>query len=221
VKIFIDSANLSQIRQLTEYYQIDGVTTNPSILAKEKEDYWDVLKQIQTIIGTEKPLFVQTLSKTADEIVQEAENIVQTLAGNIYVKVPAVKEGYKAMKKLNKLGINTLGTAIFTAQQALMSANCGVQYVAPYVNRIDNLSNDGIQVVAEIVKLFNTFQLQTEVLAASFKNINQVHKCSLAGAHSVTVSPDIIEALHVHPCSAVSVEGFSKDWQGRFGVLTT
>jgi fructose-6-phosphate aldolase 2 len=166
-------------------------------------------------------LFVQTLSKTADEIVQEAENIVQMLAGNIYVKVPAVKEGYKAMKELNKRGINTLGTAIFTAQQALMSANYGVQYVAPYVNRIDNLSGEGIEVVAEIVKLFNTYQLQTEVLAASFKNVNQVHKCSLAVAHSVTVSPDIIEALHEHPSSVISVEGFSKDWQERFGVLTT
>ncbi|PLS03743.1 transaldolase family protein [Neobacillus cucumis] len=219
MKIFIDSANLQQIRHLIENYQIEGVTTNPSILAKEKEDYWDVLKQIQTIIGRERPLFVQTLSETADEMVQEAENIVQTLGGKIYIKVPAVKEGYKAMKELNKLGINTLGTAIFTAQQALMCANCGIQYVAPYVNRIDQLSGDGVGVVADIVKLFNTFQLQTKVLAASFKNVNQVHKCSLAGAHSITASPDIIEALHEHPSSIISVEGFSKDWQKRFGVI--
>ncbi|WP_227938381.1 transaldolase family protein [Alkalihalobacillus deserti] len=220
MKILIDSANIENIKHLTDYYQIEGVTTNPTILAKEQLDYLEQLKQIRKIIGKDKMFFVQTISENAADIVDEAKRIISEIDENVYIKVPAIKEGYKALKELHHLGINTLATAIFTAQQALMAARCGANYVAPYVNRIDNVSGDGIKVVSEIVELFNTHQLKTEVMAASFKNVNQVHKCSLVGAQFITASPDVIEELHSHPSSEISVNQFTKDWQERFGTVT-
>ncbi|MDV2685191.1 transaldolase family protein [Alkalihalophilus lindianensis] len=220
MKILIDSANIHSIKQLSDYYQIEGVTTNPTILAKEQSDYLQQLREIRQLIGENKMLFVQTISENATDIVEEAKKIISEIDENVYIKVPAIREGYKAMKELNQLGIDTLATAIYTAQQALMAARCGAAYVAPYVNRIDNVSGDGIKVVSEIIELFITHRLKTEVLAASFKNVNQVHKCSLVGAQFVTASPDIIEELHFHPCSELSVDQFTIDWKERFGKLT-
>jgi fructose-6-phosphate aldolase 2 len=220
MKILIDSANIESIKHLLDYYQIEGVTTNPTILVKEQLAYWEQLKKIRKIIGKDKMFFVQTVAENANDIVEEAQKIISEIDENVYIKVPVIKEGYKALKELERLGIKTLATAIFTAQQALMAARCGADYVAPYVNRIDNVSGDGSKVVAEIVKLYDMYQLKTEVLAASFKNVNQVHKCSLAGAHLITASPDIIEELHSHPSSEISVNQFTKDWKARFGTVT-
>ncbi|MFC0560549.1 transaldolase family protein [Halalkalibacter alkalisediminis] len=219
MKLLIDSADIKSIKHLIEYYQIEGVTTNPTILTMETANYWEQLRQIRSIIGQDKMFFVQTLAVNSTEIIEEALKIISELDENVHIKVPVIDEGYKALKELNRLGIKTLATAIFTAQQALMAAKCGANFVAPYVNRIDNVSGDGINVVSEIVKLSEMHQLSTEVLAASFKNVNQVHQCSLVGAHSITASPDIIEQLHSHPSSAISVKQFSKDWEARFGSV--
>ncbi|WP_332634235.1 transaldolase family protein [Halalkalibacter flavus] len=218
MRVLIDSANINDIKKLIDCYQIEGVTTNPTILAVEDADYWDQLKKIRNLLGREKMFFIQTLAEDAEGIVEEALKITSEIDEDVYIKVPVIDEGYKALKELNRLGVKTLATAIFTSQQALMAAKCGADFVAPYVNRIDNISGDGINVVSEIVKLFTVYQLQTEVIAASFKNVNQVHKCSLEGAHAITASPDIIINLHSHPSTQISVKKFTNDWYEKFAT---
>lgn len=213
----LDTANLDQIKRAFDLYPMSGVTTNPTIISKEKRSFLDILKEIREIIGEDKMLHVQAVSKNADEIVKEAEYITNTIGGNIYIKVPVIPEGIKAMKILKSKGIKITATAIFTADQALMAAVAGADFVAPYVNRIDNISGNGVNVVKEIVELFKIYNLNTKVLAASFKNVQQVHEVALAGGQSVTVNADIMDGLLSHPLTDWSVDQFVSDWEGVYG----
>ena len=218
MRFLLDTANLENIRYCYEYYPISGVTTNPTIIAKERQPIMPLLKEIRQIIGEERALHVQVIAQKAEDILQEARFLLDQLSGRLYVKIPATEEGIKAIKWLTKEGIPTTATAIFTAQQAHLAALAGASYVAPYVNRIDNLTGNGTGVVEEIVRIFNTFTLGTQVLAASFKNVEQVHQCCLAGAHEVTVDPAILKSLISHPAVGLSVKQFADDWQAAFGV---
>ncbi|RFU68567.1 transaldolase family protein [Bacillus sp. V59.32b] len=218
MRLYIDSANLNQIRHINEYFPVAGVTTNPSILVKEKRPFLDVLQEIREVIGEEKELFVQLLGDTAEEIVQEAKYISRELPGNTVVKIPVTEEGLKAIRRLSEENVPTLATTIYTSFQALMAALAGAKYVAPYVNRIDNLTGDGRKVVEEIVQLFSTNGLSTEMVAASFKNIQQVLNVCLAGAQSVTVGPDLIEKFIAFPATAADVAVFKEEWQKSYGM---
>lgn len=213
----LDTANLNQIKRAFDLYPMSGVTTNPTIISKEKRSFLDILKGIREIIGEDKMLHVQAVSKNADEIVKEAEYITNTIGGNLYIKVPVIPEGIKAMKILKAKGIKITATAVFTADQALMAAAAGADFVAPYVNRIDNISGNGVNVVKEIVELFKIYNLNTKVLAASFKNVQQVHQVALAGGQSATVNADIMDGLLSHPLTDWSVDQFVSDWEGVYG----
>ncbi len=213
----LDTADLSEIAHCNEFYPLDGVTTNPSIIAKEKTEFLPLVKKIRDIIGPDKMLCVQTLAKTAEEIVADGEALKEAIGGHFYLKVPIGEAGLKATPILKSKGIGVLMTAIFTPAQALISAKAGADFVAPYVNRLDNISGDGCGVVAEIVKQFDNFVLPCKVLAASFKNVEQVHKCASVGCHSVTVAPDIMKALIAHPMTDSAIAGFDKDWAGVYG----
>ncbi|MCR1898280.1 fructose-6-phosphate aldolase [Irregularibacter muris] len=215
--LLLDTANLEDIQKAVEVYPIDGVTTNPSIIVKEKKDFLPLLKEIQGIIGKDKMLHVQALGTRAEDIVEEAHFIKNQLEGNIYVKIPVIPQGIKAIKILAKEGIQTTATAIFTAQQALMAAKSGAKFVAPYVNRVENISSDGVQVVGEMMKLFTLYGLETKILAASFKNVHQVHRCALEGCHAITANIEIVEKLIYHPLTDMAVEQFTGDWQGQYG----
>ncbi|TRZ36017.1 fructose-6-phosphate aldolase [Niallia circulans] len=217
MKLFIDSANVNKIQLLSDYYSIDGVTTNPSIIVKEGKPYLPLLKDIQSSIGTEKVLFVQAIADMAENIVEEAKYIQDSLQGNIVIKIPVTSEGLKAIKLLSRMGIRTLATTVYTPMNAYLAAKAGASYVAPYVNRIDNLSGNGIQVVKDIVEIFAKSNFNCEVLAASFKNTQQVLEVCLAGAQGVTASPDIIEAFLKVPSIKENVETFSKEWYGLYG----
>ena len=217
MKLFIDSANVNKIQLLSDYYSIDGVTTNPSIIVKEGKPYLPLLKDIQSSIGTEKELFVQAIADMAENIVEEAKYIQDSLQGNIVIKIPVTSEGLKAIKLLSRMGIRTLATTVYTPMNAYLAAKAGASYVAPYVNRIDNLSVNGIQVVKDIVEIFAKSNFNCEVLAASFKNTQQVLEVCLAGAQGVTASPDIIEAFLKVPSIKENVETFSKEWYGLYG----
>ncbi|MED3965410.1 transaldolase family protein [Niallia taxi] len=217
MKLFIDSANVNKIQLLSDYYSIDGVTTNPSIIVKEGKPYLPLLKDIQSSIGTEKELFVQAIADMAENIVEEAKYIQDSLQGNIVIKIPVTSEGLKAIKLLSRMGIRTLATTVYTPMNAYLAAKAGASYVAPYVNRIDNLSGNGIQVVKDIVEIFAKSNFNCEVLAASFKNTQQVLEVCLAGAQGVTASPDIIEAFLKVPSIKENVETFSKEWYGLYG----
>ena len=216
----LDTADLAAIKHCNEYYPLAGVTTNPSIIAKEKGDFWQLVKAIRNIIGEDKMLHVQTTQKEASKIVEEAKLLKEELKGEFYVKIPIGEEGLKATMELKKLGIGVTMTAIFTPAQALIAAMAGASFVAPYVNRLDNILGDGTEVVAEIVNQLELFGSECKVLAASFKNAEQVHKCASAGCHSVTVAADILKTVISHPMTDAAIAGFDKDWASVYGDKT-
>lgn len=216
----LDTADLAAIKHCNEFYPLSGVTTNPSIIAKEKGDFWQILKEIRGVIGNDKMLHVQTVQTTAKKMVEEARLIKEKIGGDIYIKIPIGEEGLKAVTMIKNLGIGVTMTAIFTPAQALMAAKAGADFVAPYVNRLDNILGDGTNVVAEIVQQFEIYGLDCKVLAASFKNAEQVHRCALCGCHSVTVSADVLKSLIIHPMTDAAVEGFERDWKGVYGDKT-
>ena len=151
MKYLIDTANIEEIRHCNEFYPLAGVTTNPTLIAREKTDFWTLLTEIRKIIGPEKALHVQTVQTTAEKMVEEALLLKQRLGGEFYVKIPIGEESLKATMMLKKLGIGVTMTAIFNAAQALIAAKAGADFVAPYVNRLDNILGDGAQEVKEIV----------------------------------------------------------------------
>ena len=216
----LDTADTNAIAHCNEFYPLAGVTTNPSIISKEKTDFWALLSKIRSIIGPDKMLHVQTVQTTAEGMVKEAQLIKEKVGGVFYVKIPIGEEGLKATMELKRLGIGVTMTAIFTPAQALMAAKAGADFVAPYVNRLDNIIGDGTEVVAEIVNQLELYEMDCKVLAASFKNAEQVHKCASVGCHSVTVTDDIMKLLISHPMTNADIAGFEKDWQGVYGDKT-
>lgn len=218
MKYVLDTANIEFIKKAVDLYPISGVTTNPTIISKEKTSFINLLKDIRQAIGMERMLHVQAVSLKAETIVKEAEYIYQIVGGNFYIKIPVLPEGIKAIKLLRNSTIKVTATAVFTAQQALMAAEAGADFVAPYINRIDNICGDGVSVVSDIIKAFNLNKVKTEVLAASFKNVEQIHKVILEGAQSVTVNMDLFESLIKHPLTDSGVENFIKDWENQYGV---
>lgn len=216
----LDTANLEAIKHCNEYYPLSGVTTNPSIISAEHTDFWELVTGIRKIIGDEKMLHVQTTQKTAEGIVKEAKLLKERIGGNFYIKIPIGEEGIKATMELKKLGINVTVTAIFTPAQALIAAKAGADFVAPYVNRLDNIIGDGCDVAAEIVSQLKIFGYDCKVLVASFKNAEQVHKCASVGCHSVTVSASILKTVISHPMTDAAIEGFDRDWAEIYGDKT-
>ena len=216
----LDTADLAAIKHCNEFYPLAGVTTNPSIIAKAKTDFWPLVENIRAIIGKDKMLHVQTTETKAEAIVEEAKLLQERLGGEFYVKIPIGEEGLKATMMLKEIGIKVTMTAIFTPAQALMAAMAGASFVAPYVNRLDNILGDGCEVVAEIVNQLENYGSDCKVLAASFKNAEQVHKCASYGCHSVTVTDDIMKLLISHPLTDAAIAGFEKDWKGVYGEKT-
>ena len=214
----LDTADLNAIKYCNEFYPLWGVTTNPSIIAKENTDFWRLTEEIRSVIGDQKSLFVQTVQSEASKIVEEAMLLKKRLGENFYVKIPIGEEGLKATMELKKIGIGVLMTAIFTPAQALIAAKAGANFVAPYVNRLDNIAGDGVAVVAEIVNQFEVYNITTcKVMAASFKNAQQVNDCASVGCQVATIAPDIYKLLISHPLTDVAIDGFSKDWKSVYG----
>ena len=220
MKYMMDGGNPEDIRYCNEFFPFAGVTTNPTLVAKEKKEFWQVLKEIRDIIGPDKMLHVQTVQTKAEKMVEEAKLLKEKVGGCFYVKVPIGEEGLKATMMLKEIGIGVTMTAIFTPAQALMAAMAGADFVAPYVNRLDNIVGDGTNVVAEIVEQFDLYGLDCQVLAASFKNVEQIHKCALSGCHTVTISADLFKAIISHPMTDAAIEGFDKDWKAQYGEKT-
>lgn len=216
----LDTADIEDIRHCNEFYPLAGVTTNPTIISREHADFWNLVKEIREIIGDDKMLHVQTTQKTAEGIIEEAKLLKEELGGVFYVKIPICEEGLKATMALKKMGIGVTMTAIFTPAQALIAAKAGADFVAPYVNRLDNIIADGCEVVKEIVRQLEIYNLNCKVLAASFRTAEQVHKCASAGCHSVTVSAKILKSLILNPMTDVAVRAFERDWEEAYGDKT-
>ena len=217
MKLCIDDANVAKIRKIYEYFPVDGVSTNPSILAKTGRPPYEVLKEIRSIVG-DGELFVQAVSPDAEGIVREAHRIVKETGDRTLVKIPCVPEGFKAMKALKAEGIRFIGTAIYTPMQGILAAKCGAEYVAPYVNRIDNMGFDGIKVSKEIHDAITANGLDhSGLLAASFKNSQQVLDLVRYGVKAVTVAPDVIEGLVKNAAIDAAIAQFNSDFAGLVG----
>ena len=217
MKLIIDDANIEKIKEVYEYFPVDGVTTNPSILAKSGRSPYEVLKEIREFIGRDADLHVQVVSEKADDMVKEAMKIREVLGDNTYIKIPSVREGFKAMKVLKEKGVKITATAIYSPMQAFLAAKCGADYAAPYINRIDNLGYNGVETTKKIHEIFKNNGFATEVLAASFKNSNQVLELAHFGIGASTCSCDVIETFVKDKNVDIAIEAFIKDFESITG----
>jgi len=218
MKLLIDDAHIDDIKKVYEFFPVAGVTTNPTILSKVGGNPFDTLKKIRDFIGEESDLHVQAVSRRAEKIVEEARHITEILGANTYVKIPAVPEGFKAMKILvDTSEILFTATAIYTPMQAFIAAQCGASFAAPYVNRIDNMGFNGLHVAREIQEIFSANQMETEVIAASFKNSQQVLELCKCGIGAATVAPEIFFALVKNSAIDDAVENFITDFESFAG----
>lgn len=221
MKLIIDDAHIDQIKKIYEYYPVDGVTTNPTILAKSGRQPYEVLKEIREFIGTEAELHVQVVAQKAAGMVEDAHRIVEELGQGTFVKVPAVPEGFKAMKALHGEGVKLTATAIYTPMQAFLAAKAGAAYAAPYINRIDNMGYNGVKVAKDIHDIFRNNGLKTEVLAASFKNSQQLLELCEYGVGASTVSPDVIFGLVKNTAITSAIDDFIADFEELVGAGKT
>lgn len=221
MKFIIDDADIAKIKDIYNTFAVDGVTTNPSILAKSGRQPYEVLTEIREFIGPDAELHVQVIALDAEGMVRDGHRIVEVLGKNTYVKVPITKEGLRAMKLLHGEGIRVTATAIYTRMQAFLAAKAGADYAAPYVNRIDNLGGDGVKTAQDIHDIFRKNGLNCQVLAASFKNSQQVQELCEYGIGAATISPDVIEALIKNDSVTMAVEAFVKDFEGLCGKGVT
>lgn len=214
-KILIDSADIKKAREIEKYYTIAGITTNPTILSKIEGSLEDKLKELKEFTYGKYEVHIQTTESEVEKIVEEAKKLRDYFGESFYIKIPVTKAGLEAMKLCSKENIQVTATAILTAMQALAAAKNGANYVAPYVNRMENVGQDAKEAILEISNLLIDYP--TEILAASFKNVKQVQDILRCGAEAVTIAPEIIEASIWHPCTDKSVFDFEKDWENRFG----
>ena len=221
MKLVIDDADTKKIQHIWEYYPCAGVTTNPSILAKAGRPPFEVLREIRAIIGQDAELHAQVIASDADGMMRDAERIRKELGENTFVKVPAVPEGFKAMKAIHKAGIKITATAIYTPMQAYLAGMAGASYAAPYINRIDNMGYDGIHVACEIQDIFTKNEIPCEILAASFKNSQQVLALCKYGIGAATVACSVIDNFVKNAAIDDAVEAFIHDFEGLTAKGTT
>ena len=217
MKLLIDDANIEKIKRIYDYYPVDGVTTNPTILAKSKRAPYEVLREIREFIGEDAELHAQVISTTAEEMVKEGHKIAEVLGKNTFVKIPTTREGLKAMRILSAEGYFITATAIYTPMQAYFAAKAGADYAAPYVNRIDNLGIDGIDSTKTMQDIFDKNGFKTKILAASFKNSQQVKALCEYGIGAATMAPEIIEGLIENACVSGAVADFVRDFEELCG----
>ena len=220
MRILLDTANLDDIRYFNTYFPIEGVTTNPTILAKEGGDVVAQLKAIREIIGNDKELHVQVTETEFDKIIEEARLIVDYLGINTFVKIPVTDVGLRVTKYLSDRGIGVTVTAVLTAAQAMLASNAGASYVAPYISRSENLCADGVGTVADIAKIFEVSGTDTQILAASFKTAKEVLDVAVVGCHTATIGSSIMKMLLSHTTTDTSIAGFERDWKAAFGETT-
>lgn len=216
MKIFIDTANIDEIRDASTLGIIDGVTTNPSLIAKEGKKLEDVIGEICSLV--DGPISGEIKATTTDwhDMVEEGKQIAK-LHKNMVVKIPMTKDGLIAVKELTKLGIKTNVTLVFSVNQALLAAKAGATFVSPFVGRLDDISEDGIQLIYDIVDVFTNFDITTEIIAASIRHPMHVVECAKAGADIATIPYKVIMQMIKHPLTDQGIEKFIKDYKKVFG----
>lgn len=218
MELILDTADTKAIAYFNEYLTIDGVTTNPSIITKSGKEFNVVVEEILEILDDEQDLYIQVLATDCADIVEEAKYIASLREGSehIYAKIPVTNEGLKAIKEVKKLGIKVLATAIYTAEQGFLAALSGADALAPYVNRMCNFG-DGVANTIALQNMLDINMMDTKIVAASFKNTDQVHKLIENGIQAVTVPTDVLANMMNHPATDTAVETFTNDWEKAYG----
>ncbi len=210
MKIFIDTANVEEIRKANKLGVLSGVTTNPSLIAKEGRDIKDVVEEICSIV--DGPISAEVMSLNGDEMVKEARELSK-IHKNIVIKIPMCEEGLKAVSILSKEGIKTNVTLIFSPLQALLAARAGASFVSPFIGRLDDIGNPGIEIVREISEMFDIHGIETEIISASIRNPMHVLDAAMAGSHIATIPYNVIVSMTKHPLTDSGIEKFIKDYE--------
>ena len=210
MKIFIDTANVEDIRKASKLGILSGVTTNPSLIAKEGRDLKEVIEEICSIV--DGPISAEVISLKSEKMIEEGRELAK-LHKNIVIKIPMCEEGLKAVSVLSKEGIRTNVTLIFSPLQALLSARAGASFVSPFLGRLDDIGNPGIDVVSEISELFSIHGIETEIIAASIRNPMHVLDVAMAGANIATIPYKVIIQMIKHPLTDIGIEKFTKDYE--------
>ena len=210
MKFFIDTANVKEIREAASLGVVDGVTTNPSLIAKEGRDFRQVIGEICSIV--DGPISAEAVSLEADKMVAEGEDLAK-IHKNIVVKLPMTKDGLKATKVLAEKGIRVNMTLVFSPSQALLAAKVGAAYVSPFVGRLDDISHYGMDLVRQVLAIYNNYGYATEVIVASVRNPLHVVDAAMAGAHIATIPFNVIDQLAKHPLTDIGIDNFLADWK--------
>jgi transaldolase len=210
MKFFIDTANVNEIREAYSWGVIEGVTTNPSLIAKEGRDFQELVQEVCSIV--DGPISVEAISMEAEAIVREARSLAE-ISQNVVIKIPMITEGLKAIKRLKQDNIATNMTLVFSPTQALLAAKAGARYISPFVGRLDDISHVGMEVVEQIVAIYRNYDFPTEVIVASVRNPLHVVEAALIGAHIATIPFKVIEQIVKHPLTDIGIERFLADWK--------
>lgn len=210
MKFYMDTANIEEIKRINRLGLVDGVTTNPSIIAKEGRDFEETIKEICSIV--DGPVSAEVIGLTVEEMLEEARNIA-TWAPNVVVKIPMTEAGLEAVNILSKEGIKTNVTLIFSVSQGLMAAKAGATYVSPFVGRVDDIGEDGIELIKNLKQTLENYNFETEIITASVRTIGHLEKAALAGAHIATIPGSLLPKLWKHPLTDNGIEQFLKDWE--------
>lgn len=210
MELYLDTANLTEIKEIAAWGVLSGITTNPSLLAKEKIAIADFMKEVNQYVTA--PLSLEVLGDTAAEMAEDAK-CLQSYGENVVIKLPLTEEGLKAQKILTAQGMKTNMTLVFSANQALLAARGGASYVSPFVGRIDDIGGDGAALVGEIKKIFTAHGISTKVIAASIRTARDVTNVALAGADIATIPYAIYKKMVAHPLTDLGIEKFKNDWQ--------
>lgn len=212
MKLYLDTANIEEIREICQWGILDGVTTNPTLMAKEKGDYKKILKEICDIV--QRPVSAEVLSLKVEEMIKEARDLSK-ISEHIVIKIPCTVEGIKATKALAEEGIRVNMTLVFSVNQAILAAKSGASFVSPFVGRLDDIGNPGMEVILDILQVYKNYDFKTQIIFASVRHPEHVRQAALAGVHIATIPYKVFIQLIKHPLTDVGVERFLKDWQKR------
>ncbi|WP_068674967.1 fructose-6-phosphate aldolase [Oceanobacillus sp. Castelsardo] len=210
MKFYLDTANMEEIKRITRLGLVDGVTTNPTIIAKENRDFEETIKEICSIV--DGPVSAEVIGLAVDEMVEEARNIA-TWAPNVVVKIPMTEDGLEAVNILSKEGIKTNVTLIFSVAQGLMAAKAGATYVSPFVGRVDDIGEDGIELIQNLKTTLANYGFETEIITASVRTISHLEKAAKAGADIATIPGSLLPKLWKHPLTDNGIKQFLEDWE--------
>ncbi|MEG0576614.1 MAG: fructose-6-phosphate aldolase [Bacilli bacterium] len=222
MKFMLDTIDLEDIKEMMSYFPISGITSNPSIIKSvAPNNFYNHMRKIRQIIGNNCSLHIQIISSDYENMLKEAKYITSEIDKEVYIKIPVTKDGLRAIKELKVRGYNVTATAVYTKLQAYLALECGADYIAPYVNRILNLESNPYDLINSLRNLIMQGNYKCQIVAASFKSLNQIYNSLDNGAHSVTVTPELLKQIFDNPSIDLAVNNFKKDWEMLYGETNT